>query len=120
MKTVIITGKPVWVEEYQLTALEDHLHLKFERIEGKEVPDFHDLWVSTYVGGFPGTNVILRMDPKHLRIVTQWLSRLNTHAQVEREDTVLLAYQNGGVTSPFNTPFPSDIDSYTREQNPWS
>lgn len=119
MKTVIISGKPVWVEEYQLTALEDHLHLKFERIEGKEVPDFQDLWISTQCGLEPIAFVKVYTATKHLRHVAQWLSRVGGKAYIERADAVLLCYEGGRIGPPFNTPYPQDIDTYTRDFPDW-
>lgn len=114
MKNVIIAGRPVWVEEDVLEALQDGLRLRFEEVEGKSMPDFQDLCMSVQCGQEPIRFLKLYADTHHLRSVSQWLSRIGGKVYIERPDAVLLCYEHGRVGPPFNTPYPQDIDTYTK------
>lgn len=119
MKAILLAGKPVWVEAEDLDVLEAGYRLAFEEVEGKSKPDFQDLWISTQCGLEPIVFVKVYTATKHLRHVAQWLSRVGGKAYIERADAVLLCYEGGRVGPPFNTPYPQDIDTYTRDFPDW-
>ncbi len=119
MKTVLIAGKPVWIEEAALDALEDAYRMKFEVVDGKDKPDFQDVWIYARTTTEPIHYVKVRTATKHLRTVAQWLSRVGGVASIETAEKILLNYEGGRIGPPFNTPYPQDIDTYTRDFPDW-
>lgn len=114
MQAILLAGKPVWVEDEALNALEDGLRLSFEPVVGKTMPEFQGLWISVQCGFEILKFVKVYTATKHLRHVATWLSRVSGKAYIENDEGVLLCYEHGRVGPPFNTPYPQDIDTYTK------